>query len=222
MSEQMIEQGSKQGKSSLLRRAIRVALWIVVSIAILCGVGFFLSTRTPSAWTDPQSLATDPESDRRGRELEQNLASAIARIRPAGEPWAIRIHDIDINSWIARRLPEWTEHDPTLAWPIDGAAAQVHFEDQMVTISIAMKNRIWSGSFAAAVERGGIRLVPGWGAIGLLPVPDGAHLVTQLLEGDGAIMLFLPKVFKLGDGRQIEVLQIDFVPGAVEIEFVTR
>ena len=81
----------------------------------------------------------------------------------------------------------------------------------------------WGIAFLhAAVERGGIRLVPGWGAIGLLPVPDGAHLVTQLLEGDGAIMLFLPKVFKLGDGRQIEVLQIDFVPGAVEIEFVTR
>ena len=216
MSEQATE------KATVINRSTRIALWFVASLAILCVTGWFLSTLAPSIWLDPQTLATDPESDRRGRDLEQNLASAIARIRPVGEPWAIRIYDIDINSWIARRLPEWTEHDPTLAWPIEGATAQVHFDEQVATISIALQDRFWSGSFAATVEAGGIRLVPGWGAIGLLPVPNGAHLATQLLEGDGANKLFFPKIFKLGDGRKVEVLRIDFVPGAVEIEFVTR
>ena len=212
MSEQVIA----------INRLSRITLWIVASLAILSAVGWWLSTRAPSTWLDPNTLAADPESDRRGRELEQNLASAIARVRPAGEPWAIRIHDIDINSWIARRLPQWTEHDPTLAWPIEGAKAQVHFDEQWATISIALKDRIWSGSFTAQVEAGQIRLVPGWGAIGLLPVPAGTQFATDLLEGNGAKTLVLPKIFKLGDGRQVEIRRIDLVPGAVEIVFATR
>ena len=220
MTEQVSEQVSET--ATVMNRSTRIALWIVASLAILFAVGWWLSTRAPSNWLDPNTLAADPESDRRGRDLEQNLASAIARVRPAGEPWAIRIYDIDINSWIARRLPQWTEHDPTLAWPIEGAAAQVHFDEQLATISIALKDRIWSGSFTAQVEAGQIRLVPGWGAIGLLPVPAGAQLATDLMEGNGANTLVLPKIFKLGDGRQVEVLRIDFVPEAVEIEFVTR
>ena len=170
MSEQVSEQVIAINRSS------RITLWIVASLAILFAVGWWLSTRAPSTWLDPNTLAADPEGDRRGRELEQNLASAIARVRPVGEPWAIRIHDIDINSWISRRLPQWTEHDPTLAWPIEGAKAQVHFDEQLATISIALKDRIWSGSFTAQVEAGQIRLVPGWGAIGLLPVPAGAQV----------------------------------------------
>jgi len=212
MSEQVIA----------INRLSRITLWILASLAILSAVGWWLSTRAPSTWLDPNTLAADPESDRRGRELEQNLASAIARVRPAGEPWAIRIHDIDINSWIACRLSQWTEHDPTLAWPIEGAKAQVHFDEQLATISIALKDRIWSGSFTAQVEAGQIRLVPGWGAIGLLPVPAGTQFATDLLEGDGAKTLVLPKIFKLGDGRQVEIRRIDLVPGAVEIEFATR
>ena len=216
MSEQVSEQ------VIAINRLSRITLWIVASLAILSAVGWWLSTRAPSTWLDPNTLAADPESDRRGRELEQNLASAIARVRPAGEPWAIRIHDIDINSWIARRLPQWTEHDPTLAWPIEGAKAQVHFDEQWATISIALKDRIWSGSFTAQVEAGQIRLVPGWGAIGLLPVPAGTQFATDLLEGNGAKTLVLPKIFKLGDGRQVEIRRIDLVPGAVEIEFATR
>ena len=212
MSEQVIA----------INRLSRITLWIVASLAILSTVGWWLSTRAPSTWLDPNTLAADPESDRRGRELEQNLASAIARVRPVGEPWAIRIHDIDINSWIARRLPQWTEHDPTLAWPIEGAKAQVHFDEQWATISIALKDRIWSGSFTAQVEAGQIRLVPGWGAIGLLPVPAGTQFATDLLEGNGAKTLVLPKIFKLGDGRQVEIRRIDLVPGAVEIVFATR
>ncbi len=212
MSEQVIA----------INRLSRITLWILASLAILSAVGWWLSTRAPSTWLDPNTLAADPESDRRGRELEQNLASAIARVRPAGEPWAIRIHDIDINSWIACRLSQWTEHDPTLAWPIEGAKAQVHFDEQLATISIALKDRIWSGSFTAQVEAGQIRLVPGWGAIGLLPVPAGTQFATDLLEGDGAKTLVLPKIFKLGDGRQVEIRRIDLVPGAVEIVFVTR
>ena len=220
MSKQVSKQVSEQVIA--INRLSRITLWIVASLAILFAFGWWLSASAPSTWLDPNTLAADPESDRRGRELEQNLASAIARVRPAGEPWAIRIHDIDINSWIARRLPQWTEHDPTLAWPIEGAKAQVHFDEQLATISIALKDRIWSGSFTAEVEAGQIRLVPGWGAIGLLPVPAGARLATDLLEGDGANTLVLQKIFKLGDGRQVEIRRIDLVPGAVEIEFVTR
>ncbi len=222
MIELAAEQETKKAKATILRRASRIARWFAGSIAILCAIGWWLSTLAPLAWIDPKTLAEDPESDRRGRELEQNLAAALARIRPAGEPWAIRIHDIDINSWIARRLPQWSEHDPSLAWPIVGATAQVHFDSQVATVSISINDRIWSGSFTSVVEAEGVRLIPGWGAVGFIPVPGGARFATRLLEGDGASTLFLPRIFKLGDGRQVEIRRIDLVSGAVEIEFVTR
>ena len=73
MSEQVIA----------INRLSRITLWIVASLAILSAVGWWLSTRAPSTWLDPNTLAADPESDRRGRELEQNLASAIARAHDA-------------------------------------------------------------------------------------------------------------------------------------------
>lgn len=205
-----------------LRSCFRTAAWVCGVVALLGGAGWLLASLSPSEWIDPQILREDPESDRRGRELEQNLAAEISKIRPAGEPWSIRIHDVDINAWIARRLPQWTEHDPSLAWPIAGATAQVQFDADGATISIAKNDRIWSGSFDVLVEADGVRLVPGWGAVGILPVPDGAWLASRFLEGNGAETLFFPNVFKLGDGRQVELRQIDFVPGAVEIEFITR
>jgi len=206
-------------KPHRLRRAV---LWIIACAAVLGGTAWLLSVANPSRWIDPRIIAEDEESDRRSRELEQNLPAAISRIRPVGEPWIMRIRDVDINAWIALRMPKWQQHDPSLAWPIEGATAQVEFGEGCVTIRIAAHQRIWSGTFTPTVEAGSIHLDPGWGAVGMLPVPGGASLASRLMEGDAAKNLSLPSIFKLGDGRQVEVRRIDLVGGAVEIECVTR
>ncbi|MSR44016.1 MAG: hypothetical protein EXS15_01470 [Phycisphaerales bacterium] len=190
--------------------------------ALIAVVGWILSQCVPPSWINAQKLRDDPESVARARDLEQNLAAAIARVRPKDEPWAIRIRDLDINAWVATRLPQWIDHDPTLAWPVDGAQAQVHFGAGTATISIAAQDRIYSGSFTTTVTQRGIIVLPGWGAIGRLPIPGGASMVTRWLKGAAAESLELPKSFRLGDGREVEILHVEFVAGALEIEFLTR
>lgn len=201
---------------------IRILALVALGLAILWGAGWILASLSPSGWIAAETIRDDPESDRRGCDLEQNLAAAITRVRDPGASWAIRIQDLDVNAWIACRLPQWKDHDPTLAWPIEGATARLRFDRDCATILIEMDGRIWSGSFEMIVEAGGIRLVPGWGAVGMLPIPDGARLASRWLEGVAADKLLLPRLFKLGDGRSVEVRRIDIRSGAAEIEFVTR
>ncbi len=207
----------------MFARAAFKGLLIVIGAVVALGiVSFLLSSWAPSWWIEPAALVADPDNDRRGRELEQNLAAEISKVRPPGEAWAIRIHDRDINAWIATRLPAWTAHDSTLAWPIPGSAVQVRFEPGGIVVGIGMQGRVWSGAFAPTVEPGMIRITPGGGAVGRVPIPEGAAMVAQLMEGDAAKSLSLPREFALGDGRTLEVRRVEAVEGSIEIEFLTR
>lgn len=209
---------SRAGLSGL----IQWVLWTLLGAVIVMAAMWGLTLWPPAWWVDPAQLKADANSDLRGRELEQNLASAIQRIRPDGEPWAISIRDGDINAWIAARLPLWKEHDPSLAWPLEDAFAQVHFAEGMGIVAMGIQGRVWSGGFAAAPMSDAIVVEPGDGAVGRLPIPGGAWLVTRLMEGDGAKNLKLPSSFRLSDGRVVEIRRISFGEGTVEIEFVTR
>ncbi len=201
------------------RSRTTIAIAAVAGIAVSC---WLLASAKPSWWVPPESQRADEPLRQRARDLEQNLAAAISRVRPSGEPWAIRIRDGDVNAWLATRLPEWKEHDPTLAWPMDGVEAQVRFERGSAVVSISSGDRVWSGWIEPEIDGEFIRWVPGRGALGRIPVPYGATLAMRFVEGDAAKLLSIPRTFKLGDGRQVEVRQVEFVDGAMEVEFVTR
>ena len=203
-------------------RIVKICAAATVLLIAIATTAYLLSMRAPSWWVDPLALAHDPLSAAKGSELEQQLAAAISKIRPSAEPWAIRIRDTDINTWIAARLPQWKAHDPALAWPMDGAAVQVRFDEQIVTIAIAAEDRVWSASCSVAVVPEAVAIMPEGGAIGLLPLPGGAALTLRWLEGDGARTLRLPRTFNLGDGRQVEVLRVEVRAGAIEIECATH
>ncbi|MSR69324.1 MAG: hypothetical protein EXS17_03145 [Phycisphaerales bacterium] len=209
-------------RPSRIAAVLKICAYSLALCVALAAVAFVASNRAPSWWVDPVVLADCAQSESTGRELEQQLAATISKIRPAGESWAIRIRDEDINAWIAARLPQWKEHDPLLAWPVAGAATQIRFNEQSATIAIAMEGRVWSGSCAITVVPGAIAIVPEAGAIGLLPIPGGAALALRWLEGEGAKTLRLPRTFNLGDGRQVEVLHIDLHQGTIEIECATH
>lgn len=203
-------------------RIVRICAAATLLLIAAAATAYILSIRAPSWWVDPLTLAEDPLSAAKGSELEQQLAAAISKIRPPAEPWAIRIRDTDINAWIAARLPQWKAHDPALAWPMDGAAVQVRFDEQIATVAIAAEDRVWSASCSVAVIPGAVAITPEGGAIGVLPLPGGAALTLRWLEGDGARTLRLPRTFNLGDGRQVEVLRVKLHAGAVEIECATH
>lgn len=208
--------------SRLLARSLRISAFIFASLVVLAAAGYVLSNRLPSWWVDPALLAADPASELRGGELEQQLAASVSKVRPQGASWAMRIRQTDVNAWIAARLPQWKEHDPSLVWPVEGAATQVRFEEGCAIVALAMEGRVWSATCAIEVVPGAIAIVPSAGAIGTLPVPGGAALAMRWLEGAGAKTLRLPRIFALGDGRHIEVLHIDVHPGTIEIECITR
>ena len=203
-------------------RVARVSMALFAALALLVATGWILATLAPANWIEADLLRADPQSASAARDLEQNLAAAIARVRPKDSAWAIRIQENDINAWIVTRLPLWLEHDPSLAWPMDGVEPQLHFSAGSATLSVAVAGRVYSGTFTAVVSRGAIQLTPGWGAIGRLPIPDGAWIATRYLRGAAATTLSVGSIFKLGDGRQVEIRQVDFVEGAIEIEFITR
>lgn len=195
------------------------AFLLIIALAL---TSYALSRRAPSWWVNPVALAARPASEADGGALEQQLAAAISKIRPPGAPWAIRIRDVDINAWIAARLPQWKAHDPALAWPIEGAATQVRFDEQSATIAIQASDRVWSASCSITVIPEAVAITPAGGAVGMLPIPWGAAFALQLLEGDGARTLRLPRTFNLGDGRHVEILSIELHAGAIEIECATH
>ncbi len=204
------------------RRRLLAVAWVVGAASVLVGLALVLSYRPPSWWIDPIALAGNPDSLDRGSALEQHIAATVSRVRLGGERWVLRIRDSDINAWLAARGPLWTAHDPSLPWPMAGAATQVRFVDGTATVAIEVGGRIWSGSCAISVAAGEISMSPQSGAIGQLPVPWGANLALGFLEGEGAQTLRLPRTFALGDGRTVEVLRVDLVSEAIEVECVTR
>ncbi|MSR29063.1 MAG: hypothetical protein EXS03_05745 [Phycisphaerales bacterium] len=212
---------TKARRGTIARAALKGMLVVIGAVLAFVAVCFGLTKCSPPWWRAEEAFSADADADRRARELEQNFAAAVYRIRPDNEPWALRIHDTDINDWMAARLPSWTEHDPTLAWPIEGARAQVRFEESMIIVGISVDSRVWSGAFGMVVEPNGIRIDPGAGAVGRMPIPAGAAMVAKLLHGEGASTLRLPRSFALSDGRTIEVRRIDLTPGAIEIECAT-
>jgi len=203
------------------RRVGRFLLVAGAGLLLLAG-GAVLASLSPRGWRDPLQIAADPTSLDRARTLEQNLASAISRIREPNARWAIRIHAADVNAWLAARLPQWRAHDPSFAWPLEGVGAQVRFDAGCMNILLATDGRIYGCEVVPSIEGDAVRLQPASGTIGRLPVPFGGAVAWRFLEGEAAATNQFPTVHRLQDGRMIEVCAVDVVDGAIEIEFMTR
>lgn len=202
-------------------RVIGAAAVTLGALAVVSLAAWLLARTEPAGWTDPQHTAQDPAAAERARALEQNLAAAITRVRTSGEPWAVRIHAADINAWIATRLPLWQGYDPAFAWPLEGVAAQVQFTPGAATLLMRTDGWTYGCRVAARVAGGRVRIEPGSGSVGRLPIPLGGMIAWRLLQGNAAADQGIPAVHALHDGRSIEVRAVDFVDGAVEVEFAT-
>ena len=174
-----------------------------------------------------------PDAATRGEAFEQALASAITKVRPAGESWAIAIDPADINAWLATRLPQWIDHDPALADFAAATSVRLAADDGALLVEAPVgPSRL--GLIAtvrmpleltdSVAHR--LRLDIGATRIGLLPIPVGGPglPVADALASELARLeqRYPDRRFRLGDGRTIEIRAISCESGQIRIRFATH
>lgn len=190
-------------------------------VMVATGALWWLGSSPPLWWSPP--AASDSDADRRARELEANLTAEIHRIRPADERWAVALRDEDVNAWLAIRLPAWRDFDASIPWPPDAGLAQVRFLPGQVQVAIDREGTIWSAVVEPAVAADRVACPPTHGGVGALPIPYGASLALDLLQGGtDAAARGSPRTFRLGDGRTVEITDIEVREGELLLQFVTR
>ena len=169
----------------------------------------------------------------RGEALEQALVAAVTKVRdPAGETWAIAVDPVDINAWLATRLPKWIEHDPSLA-PFERATTvRISADDGALILDAPVGPEALGlvGTLRMPValdDSPGAKLTVDIGAtrIGLLPVPisdAGWEVAGALAEELARFEARYPeRRFRLADGRSVQVRAIACESGRIKIRFAT-
>lgn len=219
---------------TVTRGRVIVAL-MLLSLAAL-GVVYFLSRRPPSWWNPP--IADEPSALALAESFEQRFAGEVSRVRPDEAPWAVRIGEDQLNAWLALRLPRWLEHAGAPA----EAMVQAHVRDGAIELAVRPSPTSAVGVVEATptLRDGALSLTisrVGLGAIGLpgasadlivatleslADVPDQddtTHAALALLRGRN-----VPAQVDLGDGRRVELLDIELRRGEIiaQLRTLTR
>ncbi|MBL9147724.1 MAG: hypothetical protein JNM94_03435 [Phycisphaerae bacterium] len=216
-----------------IRALRRRAVAVTVGVAIAAGVMGYVLSRPPAWWNPPSRV--DPVAVVAGEKLENACVTEVHRVRPRGESWAVRVRDDDVNAWIATRLPKWLEHSGT----VDAPQAMVRFRPDRIEIGARVEG-VPSVSVlrcSPRMENGRLRLDGLRTRLGDLPLPfvhgiltrelaaalespdapDELRALAALLAGEAAA----PR-FSLGDGRIVELRNIEVDEGELRLEFVTE
>lgn len=147
--------------------------------------------------------------------------------------WKTAIACDDANAWLNINLPNWLASDPDLPnWPRDIDTLQVRFADGVIQVGIEVRQGDRSVYLTASLHpkidaAGALWLRATSVQVGRLPIPadlmlghadgnlerfvppelhDKVHTLIQLFAGDEP----LPNpVIRLGDGRQVRLLDIE-------------
>lgn len=180
---------------------------LIAAIVLLVLTVVFVLAASPPSWFQPPATH-DQDAAERAREFERNFAAELSRIRD-DKPWALRIHERDLNAWLWLRLPAWAAH----AHGLDDMAAQPRFQVQMTPGRVRFWADPWILGLQPRVENSNVELAVVRGSgVGRVPVPAfvaRAGLgVLDLDILDSEVLLDT-----LGDGRRIEVLEIQLGEG---------
>jgi hypothetical protein len=191
---------------------------MLAGVALAAGA-VALARRPPSWWAPVERDA--PGALETARALEQGIASETSRVRGPGETeWSVRVRAADVNAWLGARLPQWLEFDRSLPWPAGVGSVQV-----MVDPAGAALAADWNGF--VVVTRWEVEPGAGGGpatlraagtSVGRLPVPFaagvGAWFVPELARP-------LPLRARLGDGREVSVVDVEFGDGEAIVDCAT-
>ena len=176
----------------------------------------------------------------RGRQARQlrpprrNLAAELTRVREDEAPWGVRIREDSLNDWLWFRLPDWIAHLEGEEAPGTKSMLQARITPESIRLST---DRLVV-SLRPRVEDGTLVLVPASGTrIGRLPVPtalfrgfvdsiDLDALLERLPASEGpapeaAGAVRLGATFPLGDGRAVELLEVQLQSSEAVLVFRT-
>ena len=205
----------------------RVVLGVCGVFVAVVGFTVILACLPVSDFTAP---STTEKLDRRARQFEQSFASEVTRGRDLNTPWAIRIREGDLNAWFWIRLPNWVAH----LHGSDSAGAQPFLQAGLEHDRVRLMSESMALAFVPTIHERSTILQPASGSsLGRLPVPPvlfrwsaSAIDLTQLTEAvmggglpsdqsvsesdldDRPDGIDLPSLFPLGDGRRVELLEI--------------
>lgn len=150
------------------------------------------------------------------------------------EVWRFAVEVDDANAWLNTSLRDWIKSDPDMpAWPEDIGSIQVAFRRGLVFLGVEVRRADGSAQYLAAAVRprlredGSLWLPADTVLIGRLPIPPEVVLsqaqarVDNILPEDltergrmllrvfeGTEPLAPSPVIRLGDGRQVRILDI--------------
>ena len=231
-----------EGSSTNRPRWKRAFMFLVGGVfCALIGTAILLACLPVSDFTAP---SPNEGLDRRARQFEQTFASEMTRVRGSNTPWAIRIREDDLNAWFWTRLPNWVAHFDGS----DSTGAQPFLQAALEPDRIRLMSQSMALAFVPVVDQRTTLIQPGRGsALGRLPLPSGifhwsasaidfkglssAVLGVELPDQEsgsasqdtgGSDGIVLPALFPLGDGRSVELLEIQMDDQQMVLVFQTR
>lgn len=212
----------------------RIALTLLI-VALLVGVVlWYRSTAMPDWWSPPDPK--DPHIVEVADRVEYQLVEQAQLVRPADDDWGVRVHESQINAWLASRLPKWLAHHDMQEWSNAVRLVQVRLEDGAIVIGAEVGTRIQprvvSLRIIPELEDGRIALFAdavsiGRISIGTAPIDriieELGDIISSDVMNDPAVVQIVetlrgdrtwPAEFKLADGRHIEVRELTLERGA--------
>ncbi len=218
-------------------RKANVKLLLGVLLLGMGGAFLFclILTFLPPRWYDPP-VSDDPSAVHLAEQAEFRLVEELQKIRPAGEPWGLRIPDEAVNAWIALRLRDWLAHDDRPPWPEFITVPQVHATPSgiFIVVGLVQHGRVTSMlglSVVPSIVDEEILLSINGGLLGRLPVPAPPSTLLEPLRtaaggGDETSQLVVdylldgrafPAVLELVDDRIVQIEGVSLEDGALTI-----
>lgn len=129
-----------QGDMARKPHRIRLAAFfgLILILGVTGSILWQLTWEKPTWWS-PVDLS-NPNVAIEAEQFEYSLIEKSHKIRPKGELWAIRIHDKDINAWLAERLSAWLTHDQDLHWPENISVPQIRLSKDQITLAVQLRD----------------------------------------------------------------------------------
>lgn len=232
-----------QGDMARKPRRIRLAAFfgLILILGVTCAILWQLTREKPTWWS-PVDLS-DANVAIEAEQFEYSLIEKSHKIRPKSEPWAIRIHDEDINAWLAERLSAWLTHDQDLNWPENISMPQIRLSKDQITLAVEIREENRSRVVSLKLEPqmideelllriDGISLgrlsLPGRPVAQVASwlneaAPEGffddlrvSRLLDLLLEGRA-----IKPIQSLSDGREVRLVDIACEDGSLVLKCIT-
>lgn len=227
--------GSGPAGMNAPRRWLRCVAGSALAIAVVCAamvIALLVASRGAPSWYAPAAHADAP-SARAAEQFEYGLVVECQSVRAPHETWHLVLPAPEVNQWLATRLDAWLVQQGIVA-DIDGLRAhppQVHLDDGLLHVALRLPlERVAVLTVSLHLADGMLCVIAESAMVGLVPVPvshvlsralgaslsDGDGLHVGVRPDDGRLEARFPARFRLADGRQVSLLDLEVRAGAIE------